>query len=384
MTEAISSRRLSRSVNYARNDRNSEILSSHLNTSTLGPLLFFFALSIAFSFLCSVLEAVLLSVTPRHIKQQKTEGTVTGKLLSEYKEDIDRPLSAILTLNTIAHTVGAIGVGAEAGKVFGKNFFNIFGYELSYESIIAVVMTLAILIVSEIIPKTIGANNWKTLSPFTVRTIRMLMWILAPLVWVSQLITRSLKKEKEKSILSRSDIMQITEEGETTGVLAEAESTIIKNLLALEDKTVRDIMTPRSVAFMVSGENTVEEFIAMEETKVHSRVPVYGADKDDVIGLVLKDDVFLASSEEKNDQKLSELMREVESIEDTTGLTNFFNRLTKSRSHLYMVKDEYGTVIGLVTMEDLFETMLGHEIVDESDTVPDLQGLARKLAKGDE
>lgn len=344
------------------------------------PLLFFFALSIAFSFLCSVLEAVLLSVTPRYIKQQQTEGTVTGKLLSEYKEDIDRPLSAILTLNTIAHTVGAIGVGAEAGKVFGKNFFNIFGYELSYESIIAVVMTLAILIVSEIIPKTIGANNWRELSPFTVRTIRILMWILAPLVWVSQLITRSLKKEKEKSILSRSDIMQITEEGETAGVLAESESNIIKNLLALENKTVRDIMTPRSVAFMVSGENTVEEFIAMDESKVHSRVPVYGADKDDVIGLVLKDDVLLASSEEKDDQKLSELMREVESIEDTTGLSSFFNRLTKSRSHLYMVKDEYGTVIGLVSMEDLFEAMLGHEIVDESDTVPDLQDLARKLA----
>lgn len=322
----------------------------------------------------------MLSVTPRYIKKQQQEGTITGKLLNEYKEDIDRPLSAILTLNTIAHTVGAIGVGAEAGNVFGKNFFYILGYELSYESIIAVVMTLAILIVSEIIPKTIGANNWKELSPFTVRTIRILMWVLAPLVWVSQLITRSLKKEKERSILSRSDIMQITEEGETTGVLAETESTVIKNLLALEDKTVRDIMTPRSVAFMVDRETTVGEFIAMDELKVHSRVPVYSADKDEVLGLVLKDDVFLASSEGKNDRPLSELMRDVESIEETTGLNSFFSRLTRSRSHIFMVKDEFGTVIGLVTMEDLFEAMLGHQIVDESDTVSDLQDLARKLA----
>ncbi len=347
------------------------------------PLFFFFALSIAFSFLCSVLEAVLLSVTPRYIKQQQTEGTVTGKLLSEYKEDIDRPLSAILTLNTIAHTVGAIGVGAEAGKLFGKNFFNIFGYELSYESIIAVIMTLAILIVSEIIPKTIGANNWKQLSPFTVQTIRVLMWILAPLVWVSQLITRSLKKEKEKSILSRSDIMQITEEGELSGVLAETESNIIKNLLALEDKTVRDIMTPRSVAFMVNKDLTVDAFIALEEAKVHSRVPVYGADKDDVVGLVLKDDVFLAASEGKNEVPLTELLREVESTADTTGLNSFFGQLTKSTSHLFIVKDEFGNVIGLVTMEDFFEAMLGHQIVDESDTVTDLQDLARKLAKGE-
>lgn len=351
-----------------------------MTVADLGPLFFFFALSIAFSFLCSVLEAVLLSVTPRYIKKQQQEGTATGRLLNEYKEDIDRPLSAILTLNTIAHTVGAIGVGAEAGKVFGKNFFNIFGYELSYESIIAVIMTLAILIVSEIIPKTIGANNWKKLSPFTVRTIRILMWILAPLVWVSQLITRSLKKEKEKSILSRSDIMQITEEGELSGVLAETESNIIKNLLALEDKTVRDIMTPRSVAFMVNKDLTVEAFIALEDAKVHSRVPVYGADKDDVIGLVLKDDVFLASSEDRNDLKLSELMRGVDAIPDTTGLSSFFNQLTKSNSHLYMVKDEFGNIIGLVSMEDLFEAMLGHQIVDESDTVADLQDLARKRA----
>lgn len=349
----------------------------------MGTLFFFFALSIAFSFLCSVLEAVLLSVTPRYIKKQQQQGTLTGKLLSEYKEDIDRPLSAILTLNTIAHTVGAIGVGAEAGKLFGKNFFNVFGYELSYESIIAVIMTLAILIISEIIPKTIGANNWKALSPFTVQTIRILMFILAPLVWVSQLITRSLKKEKEKSVLSRSDIMQMTLEGELTGVLAESESTIIKNLLALEKKTVRDIMTPRSVAFMAQKDLTVETFISIEEAKVHSRVPVYDTDKDDVVGLVLKDDVFLASSEGNNNLKLAELMRDVESTTDTTDLNSFYELLTNSKSHLFIVKDEFSNVIGLVTMEDFFETMLGHQIVDESDTVTDLQGLARKLASED-
>ena len=322
----------------------------------------------------------MLSVTPRYIKTQLNQGTATGELLNKYKEDIDRPLSAILTLNTIAHTVGAIGVGAKAGEVFGANFFHVLGIEISYESIIATIMTLAILILSEIIPKTIGANNWKKLSPFTVQTIRILMLMLAPLVWLSQLITRSLKKEKEKSILSRSDIMQMTVEGQLSGVLGESESTIIKNLLVLETKTVRDIMTPRRVAFMANKNLTVEEFIALDESKIHSRVPVYGTDKDDVIGVVLKDDVFLAASEGKNDLKLTELMREVESVLDTTGLNRFFSLLTKRNSHLFMVKDEFGNVIGLVTMEDLFESMLGHQIVDESDTVADLQDLARKLA----
>lgn len=343
-------------------------------------LIFFFILSIAFSFLCSILEAVLLSVTPRYIKDQQNKKTTTGELLAMYKEDIDRPLSAILTLNTIAHTLGAIGVGAMAGEVFGTNYFNILGFEMSYESIIAVVMTLAILILSEIIPKTIGANNWKALSPFTVKTLRILIFILTPLVWLSQLITKSLKKEKEKSILSRSDIMQITLEGEVSGILAEAESTIIKNLLALQEKTVRDIMTPRRVVFMAHKDLTVEEFIEQKDSQVHSRVPIYGVDKDDVVGVVLKDDVFLASSQGKNKMQLSELMRDVDAISDVTGLNHFFMRLKKRNAHLFMVKDEFGNVIGLVTMEDLFEEMLGHEIVDESDTVTDLQDKARKMA----
>jgi CBS domain containing-hemolysin-like protein len=346
-------------------------------------LIFFFILSIAFSFLCSILEAVLLSVTPRYIKEQRNKGTVTGELLAKYKEDIDRPLSAILTLNTIAHTVGAIGVGAMAGDVFGTSYFSIWGIEMSYESIIAVVMTLAILILSEIIPKTIGANNWKALSPFTVSTIRVLILMLAPLVWLSQLITRSLKKEKEKSILSRSDIMQITLEGESSGALAESESTIIKNLLALEEKTVRDIMTPRSVTFMAQKDLTVNEFVELEESKINSRVPVYNLDKDDVVGMVLKDEVYLAKSEGKSDAPLSELMREVHFISDTTDLSSFFSQLRKSNIHLFMVNDEFGNVIGLVTMEDFFEEMLGHEIVDEFDEITDLQDHARQKASGD-
>lgn len=203
-------------------------------------LIIFFLLSIGFSFLCSILEAVLLSITPSYINSEVSKGTSTGKTLQEYKEDIDKPLSAILTLNTIAHTVGAIGVGSVAGKIFADKDISLGFMNLSYESLVAGIMTLAILILSEIIPKTIGANNWKSLAPFTISTLKILLFLLAPFVWVSQLITKRLKSDKHKSVLSRSDILAITAAGGESGALKANESTIINNLLSFEKQTVRD------------------------------------------------------------------------------------------------------------------------------------------------
>jgi CBS domain containing-hemolysin-like protein len=197
----------------------------------MGLLIFFFLTSICFSFLCSIWEAVILSVTPSYVNRQVQEGTATGKLLQAYKQDIDKPLSAVLTLNTIAHTVGAIGVGAQAGKLFGTSTINLGITSLSYESFIAGAMTLAILILSEIIPKTIGANMWKELAPFTVRSLRVLMWVLFPFVWMSQLITKALKKDKERSVFSRADFAALTSAGLESGALDKSESKIIQNLL---------------------------------------------------------------------------------------------------------------------------------------------------------
>lgn len=345
------------------------------------PLILFFSLSIGFSFLCSILEAVLLSITPGFINREVAKGSKTGQLLSEYKEDIDRPLSAILTLNTIAHTVGAIGVGALAGDLFGENFFQIGPIELSYESIIATVMTLAILIISEIIPKTIGANNWQTLSGFTATTLRILLFILAPLVWVSQLITRSLKNDKAKPVLTRSDILRIALEGEDTGVLQQQESTIIKNILSFEKEKVRDIMTPRTVAFMLHEETTVAEYMATPRAMEFSRVPIFSKDKDHVTGMILKHDVMLASAQDQHDTMLSTLKRDVSALRDDMPLPELFKLMTKYRKHLYLVNDEYGNIIGLVTLEDLVEEMLGLEIMDETDRVSDMQELALKKAE---
>lgn len=347
-------------------------------------LLLFFFVSIFFSFLCSVLEAVLLSVTPSYIGSQVEQGTRTGKLLQLYKKDIDRPLSAILTLNTIAHTVGAIGVGAQAGKLYGAHFFEIFGFRLSYESIIAVIMTLAILLLSEIIPKTLGANNWKALSPFTVKTIKGLLFVLSPLVALSQFITKRLKTDKDSPVLSRADFLTMTRIGESSGALEKQESQIIKNLLEFEHLVVKDIMTPRSVAFLVPEKMSVADYLELPQSALFSRVPVYRRDKDDIIGLVLKDEVLGAMALGQGERQMKDLMHGVDMVPDDLALPALFSALIQERKHLKVVRDEFGHCIGLVTMEDVIETLLGEEIMDESDKIADLQAHAKDLAeKGD-
>lgn len=212
----------------------------------MGLLIAFFIVSIVVSFLCSILEAVLLSITPAFTGIQVQNESPIAEDLSRYKDDIDRPLAAILTLNTIAHTVGAIGVGSQAAVVFGRANIEILGQSLiSIEAFIAGAMTLAILIFSEVIPKTLGANNWEALTPFTVRALRVMLFILGPFVWLSQLITGNLKKDKDKPVLTRRDLAVMAQLGEEAGVLEKQEQEIIHNLLRFRRITAKDIMTPR-------------------------------------------------------------------------------------------------------------------------------------------
>lgn len=340
-------------------------------------LIVFFCLSIVFSFLCSIWEAVLLSVTPSYVRRKVAEGSSLGKQLESYKEDIDRPLSAILTLNTIAHTVGAIGVGAQAGKVFGET--SIAG--INGESIVAALMTLAILILSEIIPKTIGANMWQQLAPFTLRSLKFLLFILTPFVWISQLITKSLKKEKDKSVLSRSDFQTMVSLGESSGTLAKSESTIIQNLIRLEESSIQDIMTPRTVMFMVDENTSTKEFFENNQPLQFSRIPVYKDNPENIIGMVLKDDILEELAEDRDDLLLAKLVRPLNKMKNTTPLPKLFDTLIAEKLHMVAVMDNYGTVVGIVTMEDLMETIIGHEIIDESDQHSDLQVLAKKKLK---
>ena len=200
--------------------------------------------------MCSIWEAVLLSITPAYIKRKEKESPPVGNLIAELKKNIDRPLSAILTLNTIAHTVGAIGVGAQAGKLYGEHQIHVLGIDLTFESIIAATMTLAILFLSEIIPKTLGANNWKALAPVTARSLRVLIWILKPFVWMSNIITRVLKKDKKRSVFSKQDFAAMADVLGESGSIRKDEYRLIKNVLRFDELNPRDVMTPRTVMLM--------------------------------------------------------------------------------------------------------------------------------------
>lgn len=341
-------------------------------------LLVFFFLSISASFLCSIWEAVLLSITPSYINIKVQEGTSTGKIIQDFKHDIDRPLSAILTLNTIAHTVGAIGVGIQAGEIYGESQVNFLGLNISLESIIAGIMTLAILILSEIIPKTIGANYWKKLTPWTVKSIRVLLFILAPFVWVSQLITRSLKKKDIKSVFSRADIVAMANVSRETGVIKESESNVIKNLLSLDTLTVHDIMTPRSVLVMADEQTLLHDFYDNNKPFRFSRIPLFKDQTDNITGFFLKDELLQHMLDGSNKEPLSILKRDITIVHEYKVLSKVLKRLTDQKEHLAIVVDDYGSVVGLVTMEDVLETVLGLEITDESDAIADLQAYARQ------
>lgn len=339
-------------------------------------LIVFFVISIVFSFLCSIWEAVLLSVTPAYVQQKAAEGGTLGKRLQRFKDEIDRPLSAILSLNTIAHTVGAMGVGAQAGKVFGEHEI-IEGF-LSYESIIAGVMTLAILILSEIIPKTIGANNWRGLAPFTVTSLNILEKLLFPLVWLSQAITKRLKNNKGESILSRADFAAMASLGKDSGALQARESSIIDNLLKFEKVTVKDIMTPRTLVKSAEQKTTVSDYFNKNKESSFSRIPIYEDVPDNIVGFVLKDDIWKHVAEDEDKVTLKDIKRNLNTILETRTLPGVLEDLIGNQTKISVVVDSYGSLLGVVTLEDVIETLLGLEIVDETDKATDLQILARK------
>mgnify|MGYP001291481122 FL=1 len=338
---------------------------------------FFFA-SILFSFLCSILEAVLLSITPAYVSIQEQTGSHIAADLVRFKDDIDRPLAAILTLNTIAHTVGAIGVGSQAALIFGESMLEIAGVPIiSLEALIAGLMTLAILIFSEVIPKTIGANKWEALTPFTIASLKIMLVVLAPLVWTSQYITRHLKKDKDKPVLSRTDFLAMAKLGTESGVLEESEQTIIHNLLRFSKVLVKDVMTPRIVVNTASEGITVREFQNVNANLPHSRIPVYREKNDNITGYVLRDDILLNLAETQDHILLKALRRDIVVVHRTVPIPDLLDTFLIKKEHMALVVDEFGGMEGIVTMEDIIETLLGLEIVDESDNEADMQALAR-------
>jgi len=331
-------------------------------------LIFYLLLAIGVSFLCSILEAVLLSVTPSYISVKQKDGDKSGELLKKFKADIDRPLSAILSLNTIAHTVGAAGVGAQAQVVFGN----------AYVSVTSAILTLLILVFSEIIPKTLGATYWRKLAPFASRTTYWLIISVYPLVMLSKGITAWLANDEKRPTLSREEFSAMAEMGAEEGVFEESESKILKNLIRFKSLRAQDIMTPRIVVMKFSEEKTISDVIDNVEELHFSRLPVYGKDEESITGYVLKNELYLNLSKGQKNTKLKELKRDILIVPEKISLKNLFERLLEKQEHIAVVVDEYGGLSGVVTMEDVVETLIGMEIVDEADAIEDMQKLARK------
>lgn len=334
----------------------------------MGLLIFYLLLAIGVSFLCSILEAVLLSISPSYVAVQEKEHPATGKILKQLKADIDRPLSAILSLNTIAHTVGAAGVGAQAQVVFGN----------AYVSITSALLTLVILIFSEIIPKTLGATYWKKLSGFAARTTKFLIIVTYPLVLLSQWITKWLSDDNPEPVVSREEISAMAELGFEEGIFEEGESNIFKNLIRFRSLRVQDIMTPRIVVVKFQEDQSINEILQEKEELRVSRMPVYGENEEDITGYILKNDLYYNLSIGNGDKLLKDIKREVLILPETISLKTLFERLLEKQEHIAVVVDEYGGFAGVVTMEDVVETLLGMEIVDEIDAIEDMQKLARE------
>lgn len=331
-------------------------------------LIFYVVLAVGVSFLCSIMEAVLLSVTPSYIAALEKDGNPVGTSLRTMKAKIDRPLATILSWNTVAHTIGAAGAGAQAAIVF----------ESMSVGVLSVILTFMILVFSEIIPKTLGALHWRRLAPAVVRILKPLMVVSYLLIKLSDLITTLMTRNRQNVSFSREEFTALAELGHEEGVFEENESRILKNLFRFASIRVKDIMTPRIVAYALPVDKTINEVIEEEENFRFSRIIVYRKNRDQVEGYVLKDQILLKAAQGKGDQTLEDLTREITVVPDTMKLSTLFDRLTGKLDHIAMVVDEYGGFAGIVTMEDIVETLLGMEIVDEVDAVTDMQELARQ------
>lgn len=335
----------------------------------MGLLLLFLFSALGISFLCSILEAVLLSVPMSYVSMLESEGRKGANLLKKYKQDIDRPISAILSLNTIAHTVGAAGVGWCSDRVFGSEFF----------AVTSAVMTLLILVFSEIIPKTIGASYWRSMAIPASKIIHVLVLITYPLVLLSEVITHMFSGNQHAVSVSREEVSAMVTVGAEEGVFEKKENRMIQNLLKLDDIKARDIMTPSSVVEMAEESMTLGEFYKNDDYRTYSRIPVYNEENDDYIkGYVLRQTILEKLSEDKFDQRLSDIIRPVLSFSETEPVSNIWEKLLEKKEHISVIIDEYGCFRGIVTMEDVIETMLGTEIVDEKDRVTDMQEFARE------
>jgi CBS domain containing-hemolysin-like protein len=330
-------------------------------------LFVYFAIALGVSFLCSILEAVLLSMTPSHVARLEHERPATGRRLRRLKTHIDRPLAAILSLNTIAHTVGAAGVGAEAQRLWGSGVL----------AVTSAVLTLMILFLSEIIPKTLGAIFWPRLTGFAAAVLPPLIVVMLPLVWLSEMLTRFMKRGHTAERLSRKEFAALARLGAEQGVFDASEVRVLQGLLRFRSLTASDVMTPRTVVHSLDERTTVRDAIADRQSMIFSRIPIWRGSPDRVTGYVLKDQLLLEAARDRPETPVRELSRPALMVPATLSMPALFERLLDEREHIAVVLDEYGGLDGVATMEDVVETLIGLEIVDETDSVEDMRAMAR-------
>ncbi len=330
-------------------------------------LLFYLFLALFVSFLCSIMEAVLLSTPQSFLIVKQESGNAWAKGFVELKTNIDKPLSAILSLNTVAHTVGAAGVGAQAVAVFGEASFGI----------VSAVLTILILVITEIIPKTIGARYWRNLSMTSFVIIKGMIIITYPLVVMSAIITKLISKNKQEQTTSREEIAALANIGADEGVFSNKERQIIQNLLSLKNLKVTEIMTPRVVVSLADEKQYLKDFLKEKDFLKFSRIPIYSDKEENITGYVFRQEVFEKLAEDQHELKLKDVKREIIIVPNTTVLFRLWEKLLEQKEHIALIVDEYGGIDGIVTMEDIIETLLGLEIIDETDTIIDMQKYAR-------
>jgi len=338
-------------------------------------ILLYFLLAVGVSFICSILEAVQLSITQAHIELIKKDRPKLGLLMWKQKENINSSIASILTLNTFAHTLGAAGVGSEAVKLFGNE----------YMFYISAILTLLILVFSEVIPKTLGAYHWKTLSPICARTIKLLMFVTYPLVQIMNSITSIISKQENDSI-SREEIVISANIAQKKGILRDQETDVIENVLNLNEIKVKDIHTPRSVMFSIQKKDLANSFknnnhnLDFEKIKEYSRIPIYEKDIDDIIGIVISKEYFYEYILRTLSQK-EKLIKDVYRINENVPISKLLDLFLSRNEHLFIVEDNYGQTEGIVTLEDALESLLGIEIVDELDKTIDMREAAKSKVK---
>ncbi len=331
----------------------------------------YLGLALIVSFLCSIMEAVLLSTPQPFLMVKQEKGARWAGSFIQLKKNIDKPLSAILSLNTVAHTVGAAGVGAQAIKVFGEASFGI----------ISAILTLMILVFTEIIPKTIGARYWRNLAPFSAYNIKLTIIITYPLVILSSLITRIFSKDFREKTTSREEIAALADIGAVEGVFTEKEHIIIQNILKLKNVKVTEIKTPRVVLTLADENMPLKDFLKNKDYLKFSRIPVYSGNIENITGYVFRQTIFEKLAEDKHNLKLKDFKRNIIIVPNSMVLFSLWEKLLENKEHIALIVDEYGGLDGIVTMEDIIETLLGLEIIDETDTVTDMQKYARERWK---